>query len=140
MRQQVAYAAAGFRQASIRASIRANSIVHRAERIVAMAPKGTQPGRPPGNSYPEVRISDDDLAAVSILARAGKIDLTASLDELAYPADGRVTLSALAARRALTASNRRALPEIPDYQRLPPEQAGADARNIASRLVRRLPV
>ena len=83
---------------------------------------------------------DADLAAISILARAGKLPLTASLPELAYPADGRVTLSALAARRALAASNCRALPDIPDYQRLPPEQAGADARNIASRLARGLPV
>ena len=56
MRQQVAYAAAGFRQASIRA----NSIVHRAERIVAMAPKVSPPGRPPadGNNEPGLIISD----------------------------------------------------------------------------------
>ena len=83
---------------------------------------------------------DADLTAIVTLARAGKMPLTATLDELAYPKDGRVTLSALAARRALAASNSRALPDIPDYQRLPPEQARADARNIASRLARGLPV
>ena len=55
--QQVAYAAAGFRQASIRA----NSIVHRAERIVAMAPKRST--APHGEtSDPGVR-SDDDTNA-----------------------------------------------------------------------------
>ena len=83
---------------------------------------------------------DADLTAISILARAGQLPLAASLDELAYPKDGRVTLSALAARRALDNRNRRALPDIPDYQRLPPEQAAADARHTASRLMRGLPV
>ena len=80
---------------------------------------------------------DADLAAISILARAGKLPLTASLDELAYPADGRVTLTALAARRA---SNRRALPVIPPEQLLPPEQARADARYAFDRLARGLTV
>ena len=56
-RQQVAYAAAGFRQASIRA----NAIVHRAERIVAMAPK-RQDGRPAQNADPRVSVSDDTNA------------------------------------------------------------------------------
>ena len=55
-RQEVAYAAAGFR----RASIRANAIVMRAERIVAKVPK-RQAGNPDlqPNSYPGVRIEDD---------------------------------------------------------------------------------
>ena len=80
---------------------------------------------------------DADLAAIGILARAGQLPLTAALDELAYPAVGRVRLGTLAARRALA---KRALPDIPDYQRLPPEQAAADARHTARRLARGLPV
>lgn len=80
---------------------------------------------------------DADLTAIGILARAGQLPLTATLDELAHPKDGRVSLTALAARRALA---KRALPDIPDYQRLPPEQAAADARHTASRLARGLPV
>ena len=54
-RQQVAYAAAGFRQASIRA----NAIVMRAERIVSKVPKQSPPGVAPGDNRPEAIISDD---------------------------------------------------------------------------------
>ena len=83
---------------------------------------------------------DADLTAIVTLARAGKMPLTATLDELAYPKDGRVTLSALAARRALAAGNSRALPVIPPEQLLPPEQARADARYAFDRLARGLTV
>lgn len=83
---------------------------------------------------------DADWRAFITLAKAGLLPLAATLDELAYPADGRVTLSALAARRALAKRAAPRLPDIPDYQLLPPEQAAAAARHTAGRLMRGLPV
>ena len=83
---------------------------------------------------------DADWAAIITLVKAGLLPLAATLEELAFPADGRVTLSALAARRALAKQPAPRLPEIPDYQLMPAEQAAADARHTAGRLMRGLPV
>ena len=85
---------------------------------------------------------NDDMDAIVILAKAGKLPLAASLADIAFPANGRVTLTSLSARAALVKADarRRQLPDIPAEQLLPAEQAAADARFIAARRLRGLPV
>ena len=82
------------------------------------------------------------------LSRACILPISEDAILTARRTDGRITMSSLtgawakayADAAAADAYARRPLPEIPDYLRMPPEQARADARWRTDRLLCGLPV